>query len=485
VNRFLAIFSCMLAMTCVSMPITLRAATMDNPNEISLLKQQLQQTRNLLEQMQKRLDHLEQQVNHHVTVTAARTSTSGQPVASAALPVQQSHQPALQPPLPAVPQYAAQAAIPPVPGGSESASAFNPEISAVLNGGYQAFSQPPSGFSIPGFALGDAAGLGKRGFNLNESELDLASNIDNLFYGSLTVSLSPDGGANVEEAFVQTLNAPFGMTLKAGRFFSGIGYLNNFHTHHDDFIDRPLPNRAFLNTQFGDDGVQLRWLAPTDTFLELGGELFGGRAFPAGGGAFRGQGTWDAFMNVGGDIGYSQSWKAGISYLQARSINRNAFDAAGNIAGNFSGNSSLWLANMVWKWAPNGNPVNQNFRFQSEFFYRHERGLFGTTVPNAAYLGRQFGWYAEGVYQFMPRWRVGLRHSELFANNSGAAVIVGGLLDSRGHRPRRDSAVLGFSNSEFSRIRLQLSRDSTQPKVDYQLGLQYIMLIGAHGAHQF
>jgi len=85
----------------------------------------------------------------------------------------------------------------------------------------------------------------------------------------------------------------------------------------------------------------------------------------------------------------------------------------------------------------------------------------------------------------MPRWRIGLRHSELFANNSGAAVITAGVLDTRGHRPRRDSAVLGFSNSEFSRIRLQLSRDATQPKIDYQLGLQYIMLIGAHGAHQF
>jgi len=45
--------------------------------------------------------------------------------------------------------------------------------------------------------------------------------------------------------------------------------------------------------------------------------------------------------------------------------------------------------------------------------------------------------------------------------------------------------VLGFANSEFSRIRLQLSRDATQPKLDYQLSMQYLMLLGAHGAHQF
>jgi len=299
------------------------------------------------------------------------------------------------------------------------------------------------------------------------------------------VSLAPSGGANVEEAYLQTLNLPFGLTVKAGRFFSGIGYLNQFHAHHDDFIDRPLPNRAFLNTQFGDDGVQLRWLAPTDTFIELGGELYSGNKFPGAGGASRGQGTWDAFMNTGGDIGYSQSWKAGISYLQTRAIARSAFDAAGNSIGIFSGNSHLWLANVVWKWAPNGNPVNQNFRFQGEVFHRNEKGLFGATTPNAIYDGKQFGWYAEGVYQFTPGWRVGLRHSELFANNRGAAVTVASLLNTQGHRPRRDSVVLGFNNSEFSRIRLQLSRDSTQPKIDYQMGLQYIMLIGAHGAHQF
>ncbi len=483
-NRSFILAFCLLLLAPVH-SLDVQADEASNRSEINSLKQQLHQTRLLLEQMQKRLNHLEQQQGENAATAAAQMQTVKPATASATAPAGQSSAPvaATNPPPyappPAMPEQAA------APSGSASANVFNPEISAVLNGGYQAFSQPPSGFAIPGFPIGDAAGLGKRGLGLNESELDLASNIDNLFYGSLTVSLAPDGGANVEEAFLQTLNAPFGLTLKAGRFFSGIGYLNQFHAHHDDFIDRPLPNRAFLNTQFGDDGVQIRWLAPTDTFLELGGELYSGNAFPGGGGAFRGLGTWDGFMNVGGDIGYSQSWKAGISYLQTRAIGRSAFDAAGNAVASFSGNSRLLLANLVWKWAPNGNPVNKNFRFQSEFFYRHERGLFGVASPNAAYLGKQFGWYAEGVYQFMPGWRVGLRHSELFANNSGASVIAGGLLDSAGHRPRRDSAVIGYNNSEFSRIRLQLARDNTQSKVDYQLGLQYIMLIGAHGAHQF
>jgi len=454
--------ACLIGMACLIFP---SPSVAGNNNEIKALKEQLHQTQIMLETMQKRLLRLEQKQSkqqQEQTKTQAAVAAQTEAVAEAAT----------------APSATA--------GGTSSPNAFNPEISAVLNGKYQAFSQPPNLFSIPGFPLGDAAGLDDRGFSLAESEVDINSNIDNLFYGSLTISLAPQGGASVEEAYLQTLGAPFGLTLKAGRFFSGIGYLNQFHTHHDDFIDRPLPYRALLNTQFGDDGVQLKWLAPTDTFVELGGEIMRGDAFPAGGAAFRGAGTWSAFAHIGGDAGISNSWKGGVSWLQSRSIARNSFDNNGNTVDVFSGNSKLALADFVWKWVPNGNPVNENFRFQSEAFYRIEHGLFGATSPTSPYDGRQFGWYAEGVYQFMPRWDLGYRHSELYARNSGAAMTLNNSpLNDLGLNPRRDSVVLGFANSEFSRIRLQLSRDASQPKLDYQLSMQYLMLLGAHGAHQF
>ena len=65
---------------------------------------------------------------------------------------------------------------------------------------------------------------------------------------------------------------PDGFSLRLGRFYSNIGYLNSHHAHTDNFFDRPLPYQAFLGNQYGDDGVQLRWVAPTALFLELGGE---------------------------------------------------------------------------------------------------------------------------------------------------------------------------------------------------------------------
>lgn len=449
----------LLVMAALGCPLPLMAGSGD---DIKMLKEQLQQTRTLLETMQKRLSQLEQQQAEQQKVQQQTQATVQQQAETVA----------------AVAASGSSAA-------PASPNAFNPEISAVLNGKYQVFSRSPNRFAIPGFPLGEAAGLDERGLSLSESELNVVSNVDNLFYGSLTVSLDSGGGAEVEEAYLQTLSMPLGLTLKAGRFFSSIGYLNQFHAHHDDFIDRPLPYRAFLNNQFGDDGVQLKWLAPSDRFIELGGEVLRGDAFPASGAAHRGVGNWSLFGHIGGDLGISHSWRAGISYLRSSAHNRDALDHQGDTLADFSGNSRLWLADFVWKWAPGGNPVKRNFRFQSEVFYRSEHGLFGDTAPAPVYDGRQYGWYAEGVYQFMPRWKFGLRHAQLYADNHGPAVTPGSILDDRGRNPRRDSLVLSFSNSEFSRVRVQLARDDTQAQQDYQLSLQYLLLLGAHGAHQF
>jgi hypothetical protein len=54
-----------------------------------------------------------------------------------------------------------------------------------------------------------------------------------------------------------------------------------------------------------------------------------------------------------------------------------------------------------------------------------------------------------------------------------------------GHDPRRYSAMVDYSPSEFSRLRLQYNRDESQPTADDQIYVQYIMSIGAHGAHKF
>ncbi len=381
---------------------------------------------------------------------------------------------------------AADAATAPVAAAPQSANAFNPAIGLVMNGRYQSFSRPASEAAIPGFSLGGEATKGDEGFSLGESELGISANIDDKFYGQFTGSFISEGGADsveIEEAFIQTLDLPGGLGLRAGRFLSGIGYLNSFHTHADDFADRPLPYRAMLNGAYKDDGVEVRWLAPTDLFVELGGELLTGDHYPAGGRAHNGVGAWTAFAHVGGDWDESNSWKAGLSYLDTQARERESGDE--DAPDTFTGDSQLWIADAVWKWAPNGNPYDHNLKLQGELFLRSENGEFtpGGGLP-ADYSADQSGWYAQAIYQFMPRWRVGLRIAGLNTDDPGAA-LANSSLDTRGHDPRHYSAMLDWSNSEFSRLRFQYNRDESRATADDQIILQYVVALGAHGAHQF
>jgi hypothetical protein len=300
--------------------------------------------------------------------------------------------------------------------------------------------------------------------------------VDELFYGNLTMAVAPEGGIEVEEAFLQTTALSNGLTLKAGRFFSDIGYLNNQHAHVWDFVDSPLVYRAMLGNQYGDDGIQLRWLAPTDNFLEIGTEWYRGDHFPAGGAANSGRGTATIFAHVGGDVGDSNSWRLGLSHVRAEANARES----GDTPDIFDGDSHLTIADFVWKWAPHGNGSVTNFKFQTEYMQRSEDGVFNGLTYNAD----QSGWYSQAVYQFMPRWRIGVRYDRLQADNPGSA-FAGSVLDTQGHTPQRTSLMLDFSNSEFSRLRLQYNHDESQPQTDNQLFLQYIMSVGAHGAHQY
>ena len=89
----------------------------------------------------------------------------------------------------------------------------------------------------------------------------------------------------------------------------------------------------------------------------------------------------------------------------------------------------------------------------------------------------------QGVCQFRPRWRLGLRFDRLSSDNVVGVSAATPLVTD--HRPQRVSAMTDFSNSEFSRLRLQFNRDDSRPETDNQIVLQYLMSLGAHGAHRF
>lgn len=351
---------------------------------------------------------------------------------------------------------------------------YNPGIAVALNGFLTAASEDAGGETIAGFAVGDEIGRPARGFSLGESEISLSANIDPFLAGFLSVAVGAENDVALEEAYVRTTALPGGFTIKAGRFLSGIAYLNERHAHDWNFSDAPLPYRAFLNTQLGDDGVQLRWIAPTDQFLEFGVEAFRGDSYPAAGAANNGIGAYSAFVRTGADIDASTSYLAALSYLHARSLDR---DSAGDL---FSGDSDLGVLTLVYKWAPNGNPVVRNLTLAGEYFYGEDQGRFNGQALEQAHSG----WYVQGVYQFMPNWSAGLRIAGLDSQNPGAA-FAGASLDAMGHTPLDYTALLEFDTSEFGRLRLQYSRDEAALDPNDILTLQYTVIYGPHGAHRY
>ena len=376
-------------------------------------------------------------------------------------------------------ELAEQAAID-LSAGSSAPNAFNPSIGAVLDGGY---ADVGKGWEeIPGFQPAGEIGTGESGFSPGELEINLKANVDARYFGNVTFALADEDGeveVEFEEAWVQTTALPHGLSVTGGRFFSEAGYLNDFHFHADDFVDRPLPYQAFYGGRYTVDGIQARWLAPTSLLLEVGTELNWGGSFPATINSESSPSAVTLFAKVGGDVGASNSWQAGLSHVSSDAVDRAAGHEGEDEAGLFSGDSNLTAVDFVWKWAPQGNPNVRNVKLQGEYFRRSEDGTF----DGIDYAGDQTGWYLQGVWQFAPAWRAGLRYDAVTADSGPG--LDGTELEDPGRSSARSSVMLDWSPSEFSRLRLQYTNDRVLPASDNQWYLQYIMSIGAHGAHQF
>lgn len=370
-------------------------------------------------------------------------------------------------------------------------NSFNPSISLVLGGSFNNLQRDPGTYRFGGFMPPEGEiGPGSRSFNLGESELTMAANIDPMFAGQLTFALSAENEAEVEEAFVRTRELGGGMNVKAGRFLSSVGYLNGQHAHTWDFVDAPLNYQAFFGGQYKPDGVQARWLAPLNTFVEIGAELGSGRSFPGNDRNKNGFNATSVFAHVGDDIGDSASWRAGASYLRTGSAGREYED--GGLPNVFDGSSTIWMADAVYKWAPNGNPTRTNVKLQGEYMRRKESGALASGELADSYASTQSGWYLQGVYQFMPNWRAGLRYDRLSSGSPFIGLVDSGALGMdafpalASYKPKRSSVMLDWSPSEFSRLRLQFARDEARPgEADNQVFLQYIMSLGAHAGHTF
>jgi len=290
---------------------------------------------------------------------------------------------------------------------------------------------------------------------------------------------------DLEEAWLQTRTLPAGLQLRAGRFASQIGYLNERHPHADDFVERPLLYRAFLGGHWFDDGVRINWTAPTDVFLRIGAEFFSGRELIPEASTASAPGATVLSAKLGADWGRSQSWQLGAGYLnnrrQAVVEDPDAHEAheAGQDdhahGARFSG-EHLWLVDLAWKWAPDGNNRLQQLRLSAEYARVTDPG------PGAGSSDLHEAMTLSLAWRFLQQWELGVRADWLKVAMPHEDGYETGRL-------REQALMLAWKPTHAQTLRLQLTTQNGAVGFDaparQTVQLQYVLGLGGHPAHAF
>ena len=338
-----------------------------------------------------------------------------------------------------------------------------------------------------------ALGGRDRGLQLGHSDLTASGPLGTQLKAHLGAVLATHEGRlerGVEEAWLETTRLPGGLQVRAGRFASQIGYLNQQHPHADDFVERPLLYRAFFGGHWNDDGLRLNWTAPTPVYLMLGLETLRGKrlvqeAVPLS----RRLAVTTFVLKTGADLGRSHSWQLGLSHVRntreavtedheedgPHGMHDHEHDHAHAHGAQFSGRRT-WMIDAVWKWAPGGNYRGQQVRAVFEAARISGINRFATSKDrhesNALAL----------VWRLRPSWEVGARADWLRVRAPHGEHFHGALLRER-------SLMLAWKPSHMQSLRLQVTgqRDAVEFENPARRAwqLQYVLAFGAHGAHAF
>ncbi len=344
-----------------------------------------------------------------------------------------------------------------------------------------------------------------RGFNLNYAELTFSSVVDPYFNLFANCELTETGFA-LEEAYFTTRRLPAGFQLKAGKFLSGFGRINEQHTHYWDFADRPLNYLSFFGISgLNEKGAQLLWLAPMDTYLQFGLEVLQGE----NGSSFGSHGYNDVDKTV--TVKTAGEPNAYVGFI------RNSFDignltvliSASGAGGKCRVNSGLDTRGEEG-YALHGSTLvgggslllkyqwdsTRSISLQTEYLYREMDAAryqkdSADQVAKYDLTRKQSGLYAQLVLKPLKRWRAGVRYDLMDRNriqtdDPSAIAPPEGLC--------RYTGMLEFNPTEFSRLRAQYNYDRSKYTEDgpgyhlrpnHEVILQFNLAIGAHGAHAF
>jgi hypothetical protein len=339
----------------------------------------------------------------------------------------------------------------------------------------------------------------QRGFNARNIELAFDGAVDPYFEGFANIVFKLDNDneteVEVEEAFMQTTNLPFGLQLKGGQFFAAFGRINPTHPHTWDFADDPLVHGRLL----GPDGLrgvgaQISWTLPTPWYSQLilasqNGRGSTGFSFrnPGDNGIFFGRETTDREARGLQDFVWIPRWENSVDLSPTQVVLAGVSGAFGSNETGANARTQIYGGDLFYKWksahAEGGFPF---LKWQTEVMYRRfeaERGV-DESFPVAETF-HDWGLYSQVLWGFRKGWVAGLRGDFLHMQNSR-------FTDDEDRQSRsRISANLTWYPTEFSKLRLQYNHDFLESnffladrEVD-SVFLQFEFILGAHGAHKF
>ena len=376
------------------------------------------------------------------------------------------------------------------PGKRKALNIMNPAISLVLDTFYYSTSLSADELEareIPGYRTfheedhGHAHGEAEKGFNLRNAELSFLAPADPYFNIYITIPVS-ETGTELEEAYFVTTSLPAGIQIKGGKFRSGFGRFNAFHQHARNFVDPPLPYRAFLGDEgLIEKGIQVTYLPELPVYTLMGMEVLqGSNEVLFSDGTKDGPHAYGGFVKTSVDLTEQSTILFGVSVVYG-----NTKTSSIEHDSELDGNSTIYGAEFTYKWKPSRD---RSLIFQGEYMLRDQTGDYteDATVPTPPErLERsQDGLYLQALYQ-SGRWRAGARYGVLGILEDD--FILSGTPKDLGSTPYRVTGSLEFVPTEFSLIRLQYNHDRSARggKENNELFLQFILSIGAHGAHTF
>ena len=339
---------------------------------------------------------------------------------------------------------------------SFSQNAYLPDIALIINSSMLARNIDNidyKNYEIPGFVDTGTADIPfnpDRGFNMNYDEIAMYSAVDP-YFDAFAIFHMRSNEFEIDEAYVVTRDLPNGLKVKAGRFKSAIGRYNEKHQHAWKFSTQPLIYSALFGPEGVDDpGIQLQWIAPTDTYLMFGLEAMQGTNTQSFG-YEKSNTLYNAYVKSSIDINDETSVLAGASYLHGK---------------NPQGNTDIYGADLTIQ---KELTSYSNISWQSEYFYRAKQ--------EQTQDKKQGGFYSQLVYKYNQNYAYGVRYDDLIKND------VADNLDSY-------TAMMEYKFFEFSRLRLEYTLDRSKyfdgkQKDVKQLMLELNIAVGAHGAHSY